>query len=318
MHLPRFAHYEPASVDDALRLLGEHSGARLLAGGTDLLVNMKHLVEQPDVLVSLSRVEGLRGISDEQGATVIGARTLLKEVQQHAGLQERFPALTKAASAVGSYRHQTMGTLGGNLCQNTRCRFFNQTWQWRSARALCYKAGGEHCHVMKKDGVCYSTYCGDVAPALLVLDAKVRVQGPGGTREVPLSDLYTGEGRHPVALAPTEMVTAVVIPAASANGRSTYEKHALRGSIDFPIVGTAVWRDDSSVRVAYTAVDRRPVRATALEEAMAGGALDEAAARESSALATKAATITRTTVQPVPFKRELMATLFVRGVRALA
>lgn len=318
MHLPRFAHYEPASVDDALRLLGEHPGARLLAGGTDLLVNMKHLVEQPETLVSLSRVDGLRGISDEQGATVIGARTTLKDVQQDARLQERFPALTMAASAVGSYRHQTMGTLAGNLCQNTRCRFFNQTWQWRSARALCYKAGGEHCHVMKKDGVCYSTYCGDVAPALLVLDAQVRVQGADGTRDLPLADLYTGEGRHPVALAPAEMITAIVLPASSANGRSTYEKHALRGAIDFPIVGTAVWRDDSSVRVGYTAVDRKPVRATALEEAMAGGAMDEAAAREVSALATKAATITRTTVQPVPFKRELMATLFVRGIRALA
>jgi 4-hydroxybenzoyl-CoA reductase subunit beta len=318
MHLPRFAHYEPASVDDALGLLTEHPGARLLAGGTDLLVNMKHLVEQPETLVSLSRVDGLRGISDEQGATVIGARTTLKDVQQDARLQERYPALTMAASAVGSYRHQTMGTLAGNLCQNTRCRFFNQTSQWRSARALCYKAGGEHCHVMKKDGVCYSTYCGDVAPALLVLDAQVRVQGTDGTRDLPLADLYTGEGRHPVALAPAEMITAIVLPASSANGRSTYEKHALRGAIDFPIVGAAVWRDDTSVRVAYTAVDRKPVRATALEEAMAGGALDEAAAREVSALATKAATITRTTVQPVPFKRELMATLFVRGIRALA
>ena len=318
MHLPRFAHHQAASVDDAVRLLGENPGARLLAGGTDLLVNMKHLVEQPEVLVSLAGVDGLRGVGEEQGATVIGARTTLKEVQQDAGLQAKFPALTKAASAVGSYRHQTMGTLAGNLCQNTRCRFFNQPWQWRSARPLCFKAGGEFCHVMKKDGVCYSTYCGDVAPALLVLDAKVRVQGPDGRREIPLGDLFTGEGKHPLALAPAEMVTAVVLPEASANGRSTYEKHALRGSIDFPIVGAAVWRDESGMRVAYTAVDRRPVRATELEAAMAGGALDESAAREASALATKAATITRTTVQPVPFKRELMATLFVRGVRALA
>ncbi len=212
-----------------------------------------------------------------------------------------------------------MGTLAGNLCQNTRCRFFNQTWQWRSARALCYKAGGEHCHVMKKDGVCYSTYCGDVAPALLVLDAKVRVQGAGGDARGAAERALHGRGQASArARRRPTMVTAIVLPAASANGRSTYEKHALRGSIDFPIVGTAVWRDDTSVRVAYTAVDRRPVRATALEEAMAGGALDEAAAREVSALATKAATITRTTVQPVPFKRELMATLFVRGVRALA
>src|SRR5680860_530848 len=138
MRLPQFSFYQPTTVDEAVEELQEKAGARLLRGGTELMVNMKH-----------------------RGATVIGALTTLKEVQNSTELQAEYPALVEAARSVGSYRHQTMGSLGGNVCQNTRCRFFNQTWNWRQARSLCYKAGGEDCHVMNKEGVCYSTYCGD-------------------------------------------------------------------------------------------------------------------------------------------------------------
>lgn len=316
MRLPTFTYYQPSTVEEALASLTGHPGARVLAGGTDLLVNMKHRVELPQTLVGLSQVDGLRGITRERDRTVIGARTTLKEIQQDATLAADFPALVQAARAVGSYRHQTMGTLAGNLCQNTRCRFFNQSLEWRSVRSLCYKAGGEHCHVMNKDGVCYSTYHGDVAPALLVLDAQVRIQGPGGVREIGLADLYSGEGATPLALAPADLVTAIVIPASSA-GPSAYKKHALRGAIDFPQVGAAVWRGDGAPRVAFTAVDRAPQRASALEAALAGAPFTEETLQAVASLSTKGATITRTTVIAVPHKRDLMAALFVRAARGL-
>lgn len=316
MRLPTFTYYQPSTVEEALASLTEHPGARILAGGTDLLVNMKHRVELPQTLVGLSQVDGLRGITRERDHMVIGARTTLKEIQQDATLAADFPALVQAARAVGSYRHQTMGTLAGNLCQNTRCRFFNQSLEWRSVRSLCYKAGGEHCHVMNKDGVCYSTYHGDVAPALLVLDAQVRIQGPGGVREIGLADLYSGEGATPLALAPADLVTAIVIPASSA-GPSAYKKHALRGAIDFPQVGAAVWRGDGAPRVAFTAVDRAPQRASALEAALAGAPFTEETLQAVASLSTKGATITRTTVIAVPHKRDLMAALFVRAARGL-
>jgi len=317
MRLPTFTYYQPSTVQEVLAALTEHPGARVLAGGTDLLVNMKHRVEQPQVLVGLGRVDGLRGIARERERTVIGARTTLKEIQQDGGLAADFPALVQAARAVGSYRHQTMGTLAGNLCQNTRCRFFNQSWEWRSVRSLCYKAGGEHCHVMNKDEVCYSTYSGDLAPALLVLDAVVRVEGLGGSREVPLADLYSGEGRTPLTLGPAEVVSAVVVPGASANGRSHYEKSSLRGSIDFPIVGAAVFRGESTVRVAFTAVDRRPVRAAALEAELDGEELTVDSITAAAPLAAKAGRVAKTTIHGVPYKRELMSALFTRAARAL-
>ncbi|MBI5014703.1 MAG: FAD binding domain-containing protein [Deltaproteobacteria bacterium] len=316
MHLPPFSHYQPASIEGAVRALAEHQGAKVLAGGTDLLVNMKHRVELPSALVSLSRIAELKGVRREGEATVIGAGTTLKEIQREEELGRKFPALVQAARAVGSYRHQTMGTLAGNLCQNTRCRFFNQSWQWRQARSLCFKAGGEDCHVIGRKNVCFCTYSGDVAPALLVLEGAVRVQGPQGIRQIPLAELYSGQGKSPLALGPSEVVTAVVIPEASA-GRSHYEKFALRGSIDFPVVGAAVWRGDAGVRIAFTAVDRAPVRALDLEEALRGQELTDAAIETAAALAGKVAKVAPTTVHPVAFKRELMARLFAKGLRAL-
>lgn len=321
MRLPKFEYYQPATLAETVAILAEVPGARPVAGGTDLLVNMKHRVEQPDALVSLSRVPGLTGVRSEDGATVIGGGTTLKQVQNDEGLKAKFPALTQAASVVGSYRHQTMGTLAGNLCQNTRCRYFNQSAEWRSVRALCYKAGGDYCHVMNKEGVCYCTYHGDTAAALLVLDAEVRIEGPGGVRQIPLADLYSGEGKAPIALGAAEVVTAVVIPESSAAGGSaggsTYLKHALRGAIDFPIVGAAVWRGGDSLRVAFTGVDRSPVRATTLEEALAGRAPSAETIAEAAPLAPKGATITRSTVQPGAFKRELMSALFTRAAGSL-
>ncbi|MDW7711046.1 MAG: FAD binding domain-containing protein [Deferrisomatales bacterium] len=318
MRLPPFSYLRPSDPGEAVRLLGASPGAKALAGGTDLLVNLKHRVEAPPALVPLKHLAELRGVREEAGATVIGGATTLKEIQRDESLARKFPALVQAAAAVGSYRHQTMGTLAGNLCQNTRCRFFNQSWEWRQARSLCFKAGGEDCHVVGRKGVCFSTYSGDVAPALLALGADVTVRGPAGARRMPLAELYSGEGRRPLSLGPAEIVTEVAIPAAAANGCSHYEKFSLRGAIDFPVVGVAAWRGDAAARVAFTAVDRAPVRAPGLEAALEGAAWTEASIGEAAALAPKAAKVVPTTMHPVGFKRELMATLAARALRALA
>jgi 4-hydroxybenzoyl-CoA reductase subunit beta len=317
MRLPKFSYCRPRRLEEAVQLLTEHPGARPLAGGTDLLVNMKHRVETPPTLVGLRGIAELHGIRHEPRGTRIGACVTLKEIQKDAQLGKEFPALVQAAMAVGSYRHQTMGTLAGNLCQNNRCRFFNQSWEWRQARSTCFKVGGEECHVIGRKGVCFSAYSGDVAPALLALDAQVHLQGPEASRQLPLADLYAGEGKVPLSLEPGEIVVAVEIPAA-ANGRSHYEKFALRGSIDFPIVGAAAWRGDAAVRVAFTAVDRAPVRAPDLEAALQGVELSEAAIAAAIPLAAKAAKPAPTTVHAVTYKRELMASLAARALRALA
>jgi CO/xanthine dehydrogenase FAD-binding subunit len=171
--------------------------------------------------------------------------------------------------------------------------------------------------VIGRKNVCFCTYSGDVAPAVLALDGAVRIQGPTGVREIPLGDLYSGKGESPLSVGPSEVVTAIVIPEAAAAGRSHYEKFALRGSIDFPVVGAAVWRGGAEVRVAFTAVDRAPVRARDVEEALRGEELTDAAVEKATALAAKAAKVAPTTVHPVAFKRELMSSLSTRGLRAV-
>jgi len=233
---------------------------------------MKHKVETPAVIVSLAAVPDRNYVKKADGAVRIGALTPLKRVYTDSFVAQKLPALAIAASSVGPYHHQTMGTLGGNLCQQTRCKFFNQSKWWRNSRPICFKAGGEMCHVAKKEHVCYSTYCGDVAPALLVLKAEVVLTGKAGVRQVPLESIYSGEGKTPLTLQQGELLTEIVIPEQAADGFSTYRKFANRGSIDFPIVGAAFWtsKKTGESRIGFTAVDRKPLRALQLEDFMKG------------------------------------------------
>ena len=158
MRLPKFDYKQPRTIHEACAILVDLPSAKVLAGGTDLLVNMKNRVENPPVIVSLKDLSDLKHVSKANGTLRIGALTPLKRVYSDPYVAQKFPALASAASSVGSYHHQVMGTIGGNLCQQTRCKFLNQSKWWRSFRALCFKAGGEMCHVAKKERVCYSTY----------------------------------------------------------------------------------------------------------------------------------------------------------------
>jgi 4-hydroxybenzoyl-CoA reductase subunit beta len=182
VRLPKFDYLAPAGLDEALKILAEEPEAKVLAGGTDLLVNMKHRVERPPVVVNLKRVEGLAGVRTENGDIRIGALTPLKALYSDPLIADGLPALARAASRVGSYHHQVMGTIGGNVCQQTRCKYYNQSSWWRSARPLCFKAGGEVCHVVGQDRVCYSHYCGDAAPALMASKWTICFPGRAGRR----------------------------------------------------------------------------------------------------------------------------------------
>jgi 4-hydroxybenzoyl-CoA reductase subunit beta len=318
MRLPRFEYEQPADLEAVIASLGSAPDAKVLGGGTDILVNMKHRVETPGRLVSLRYLDGLEGIRFEPQGAVIGARTTLKAIQEDVALALDYPGLVEAAAAVGSARHQAMGTLGGNLCQNTRCRFYNQTWQWRQARPLCYKAGGEECQAVHKKGACFAAYCGDVAPALLVLEARVRSAGPQGAREFPLAELYTGDGNRALALVPGEVVTEVLLPAESASNTAAYEKFANRGSIEFPVVGCAAWLKDGRARVAFTGVNQAPVRASELEAELEGVSLTPEAIAAAAAVAGKSARVYPTGLYTGPQKRELMRAMSARLLARLA
>ena len=317
MRLPKFDYVEPSSIKDASSILFDDPKAKILAGGTDLVVNMKHRVEVPSVIVNIKRISKLDLIEQKNGAIRIGALASLKSIYRNPLIEEKLPALALAASSVGSYHHQSMGTIGGNICQQNRCKFFNQSKWWRSSRQPCFKVGGEICHVVNKKRICYSSYCGDVAPALLVLNAKVRLESNTGVREPFLEDLFSGDGKAPLNLKRGEILTEVTIPEEAVSGFSIYMKSANRESIDFPIVGMALWAsmESKEVRVSFTAVDRRPVRAKSVENFLRGKDLSEETLEEAVGLASKEATTVKTSIYSPSYKRKIVGLLLKSGLK---
>ncbi len=317
MRLPKFEYCEPKDLKEAVSILQNEPSAKILAGGTDLLVNMKHKVECPATIVNIKGISGLEYIKQDNGTLRIGALTTLKSLYMKPIISEKLPGLAAAAAAVGSYHHQAMGSLAGNICQQNRCKFFNQSLQWRSSRPTCYKAGGEICHVVNKKEICYSSYCGDVAPALLVLNAKIVLRGPEGSREIALEDFFSGDGKAPLGLKRTEILTEIVVPGEAMQGVSSYIKFANRESIDFPILGTAFWAsmDNKEYRVAFTAVDRKPLRGQQVETFLKGKDLSEACINDASDLAAREAKPVKTSVYSPSYKRRLMGLLLKEALR---
>jgi 4-hydroxybenzoyl-CoA reductase subunit beta len=259
-------------------------------------------------VVNIKKVSGLDFIEQDGGTLKIGALTPLKKIYATSLVKEKVPALAQAASSVGSYHHQSMGTLGGNICQQNRCMYFNQSQWWRSARPTCYKAGGEICHVVNKKEICYSSYCGDVATALLVLNAKVTLESNGKARDVPLELFFSGDGKTPLGLKKGEILTEVTIPEEAMKGFSTYIKFANRESIDFPIVGHAFWAsaEGKEYRVSFTGVDKKPLRAPNVEASMRGKDLNPQVVEEASRLTPKEAKPVKNSVYSPSYKRRMM------------
>lgn len=316
MRLPKFEYFEPEDLKAAVSILQKAPAAKILAGGTDLLVNMKHRVECPPVLVNIKRIADLDYIRQDNGDIRIGALTPLKRLQADSLVVDNFPGLARAASAVGSYHHQVMGTLAGNICQQNRCMYFNQSKWWRSSRPTCYKAGGEICHVAKKKEVCYSAYSGDMAPALMVINARIVLAGLNGSREIPIDDFFSGDGKAPLIKAPAEILSEIIIPKAPVGGISSYAKFANRDSIDFPIVGAAFWafENEKQYRVAFTAVDRKPVRGKPAEDFLNGKKLSAENVKAASDLAAKSAKPLKTSVYAPSHKRRMMGLLLQNAV----
>ena len=311
MRLPKFEYFEPKDISEAVSTLQKEPKARIFAGGTDLLVNMKHRVECPPAVVNIKRIADLNYIRRDNGNVRIGALVTLKRLYMSDLVKDNLPGLGRAAASVGSYHHQVMGTVGGNICQQNRCKYFNQSKWWRSSRPTCFKAGGEICHVVNKEEICYSTYCGDLAPALLALNAGLKLVGGSGEREIPVQELFSGNGKAPLNLAGAEILTEIVIPAASINGDLNYFKFANRDSIDFPIVGTAFWASaaEKQYRVAFTGVDRRPLRGQKIEAFLQGRELSEENIKAACELAAKEAGPVKTSVYSPAHKRKMMGLL---------
>lgn len=241
LRLPAFDVVSPESVEGVVMALAR-PGARLVAGGTDLLPNLKHRLDHPPVLVSLARVRGLDHITVDRPAGVlrIGAGVTLTAVSEHPEVTSRFSSLAHAAGIVASPLLRNMGTLGGNVHLDTRCRYVNQTEFWRGAIGGCLKSGGTVCHVVPGGQSCVAAMSSDCVPVLTTLEATVHLTGPAGERDVPIAEYYDTDGISHVKKDPQELCTEIRVPLPAGPWRTAYRKWTVRDSIDFPLVSVAM------------------------------------------------------------------------------
>jgi len=324
----------PKTLDEAIAARAAHHTSKPLGGGTDLVVNIRRGIVAPPVLIDMTRVAETRAIEVDAQGIEIGASVKLSEIAEHPHIIAHYPVLAQAAAHIAGPTHRNMGTVGGNLCLDTRCIYYNQSEWWRSANHDCLKTTGTICHVAPKSrGVCFATFSGDLAAALLTLDAEVDIAGPQGRRSIPLAQLYIGfarqdvsvsetqgDGKFYLSLRPGEIVTAV--RAKNTLGlRSAYDKIRIRRSIEYPVAGVAVAlkREGdclTDLRIGFTGTNPRPVRLAGTAE-LCGGGIDERVIKGLDALVRDQIMPMKTTFTPGHYRRRVAGVLARRLVTRL-
>ena len=332
--LPDFRVLNPATLDEAVAATAAHADAKPLGGGTDLVVNIRRGIVAPKVLIDMTRVRELHAIKADAQGLELGASVTLAEIAAHPAIVEHYPVVARAAAHIAGPTHRNMGTVGGNLCLDTRCIFYNQSEWWRDANNHCLKTSGTMCHVAPKSrGVCFATFAGDLAPALLTLGAEVDIAGPSGQRTIPLNRLYIGfarqdvpvtetqgDGKYYLSLRPGEIVTAV--RAKNTPGlRSAYDKIRIRKSIEYPVAGVAVAlkreRDTlAELRIAFTGTNPRPVLLEGTAN-LCGGPLDARVIKDLDALVRDQIMPMKTTFTPGHYRRRVAGVLARRLLKRL-
>jgi 4-hydroxybenzoyl-CoA reductase subunit beta len=320
--LPSFQLLRPRTLDDAIALMATHEGeVRIVAGGTDLLPSMKQKLFTPPHVLDLRGVNELRGIHSANGGAEIGALTTLSAIEHSPLIRKDYPVLYQAAKTVASPVLRNMGTIGGNLCLDTRCLWYNQSLLWRQSCGFCLKKDGDLCHVAPGGTFCWATFSGDTPPALLCLGAEVEIAGPNGVRRTALSEFYVNDGIVRLHLAPNEIVTRVHLPESSAGWRGSYRKLRVRGSIDYPLAGVAVALKMRSgrvedARVAITAVNPAPFLVKDADAHLVGAVPSEELAELIADLAASTAKPLTTSALTPEYRREMVRVLAKRAVLA--
>jgi len=277
LRLHPYRYHRPKRLSDAIALLEEHEGdAMPIAGGTDLVPNMKHRLFTPGHLVALRAVEEMRGIRSTADEVRIGACESLDDVAHDPAVLEAFPALAAAAELVSGPQLRRVGTIGGNICLDTRCTYYNQTLFWRKALGYCLKKDGDDCHVIKGGTRCVAAHSADMPPVLMVLDAVLEVAGPKGQREIAIDEFFTSDGIWNRAMDRDELLVAIRVPRPPEGTRVAFQKLRSRKAIDFPLANLAarVGRDEagrvSELRVVASAMGSYPRKVGKVEEAALG------------------------------------------------
>jgi 4-hydroxybenzoyl-CoA reductase subunit beta len=297
----------------------------VVSGGTDLYANMKQRLFTPKVLIGLRPLTTLRFIRyNERDGLEIGALTTLTDIAESDVVRKHYRALAEAAAVISTPQLRNMGTIGGNVCLDTRCNYYNQNLDWRQAIGYCMKKDGEICRVAPKSRVCVAVNSSDTAPVLQAFGARLRLVGPRGERDVPIADFFLNDGIRAWAKQPDEIITMVNIPPSKAMTRSVYRKLRLRNSFDFPILGVAAVLEMTDVgtcsgaRVVLNAVAPKPMEAPLAAAALVGTDLNPAALDAAAEAAYTVGKPLDNTSGSIPYRKRMLRVFARRAFEACA
>jgi 4-hydroxybenzoyl-CoA reductase subunit beta len=321
-YMPNFQLHRPTSPEEAIKLLNEEPEVRLVAGGTDMIVNVRRGIEQPRNLIDISSINQLKEIKESNDGLRIGAAVTLNQLATTALIKNNYPAIAEAAASVAGGTHQQYGTLGGNLCLDTRCLFYNQSEWWRQSNDYCMKERGDICHVAPGGKRCFAAFSGDIAPAMLIYLAEVELLSSKGIRRIPLAEMYQNDGMNHLTLAPDELVSVIHLPRTLYGSPSRYEKVRIRGSIDFPLAGAAVRLKMNSgkveeISIALTGVNPFPQVIKGTNEYIGKALNDEDLDTLRDSVRKQAKPMKTTTVAPW-YRRRVIGALTRRLIKELA
>ena len=325
MRLPAFAYAAPRNAAEAVKILAvEGPDAEIVAGGTDLYPNMKRRQREPRMVVSLRRIEGLKGLVwGDDGSLHVGASTTLRELERDRRVREELPGLRESVVSISTPVLRNMGTIGGNVCLDTRCYYLNQSFEWRRAIDHCLKCGGDTCWTAPGGTRCWAVNSADTVPVMMALGAKYRLLGPDGEREIDAAAMYDiDDGREWLTRRPGELLTAIVIPPQGA-ARCSYRKLRRRDAFDFPVLGVAarVERDNGTVTgasIVLNAVGPAPVVCDAAAGALVGSRLCDDTIREAALLAPRAAKPLDNTDHMPSYRKRMIRVFVGRALKELA
>jgi len=241
MSLPKFEYLSPPDVKAACAALRQYDGQiAVYAGGTELLMHLKRRLKVPRYLLSLKNLTELRTLRYEQDSVfVVGAMCSLENLAANKQVQSKLVALAQAASQVASPQIRNMATIGGNICLDTRCWYYDRSKDWRKTFPPCFKAGGDQCHVVKGGRQCYALFQADTVPSLLALKAKLRLVSTEGERMIPIDEFYSGLGEAPNRVSNNELLVEIHVPKPPPYSNTAYIKYRIRDAIEFPVFGVA-------------------------------------------------------------------------------
>lgn len=325
MRLPKFELLQPKSLEEACAMAEAADGnGKVLAGGTDLLPVMKLRGIVPHQVINLKGISELRYVESSSEGLRIGSLTGLDTQEENRQVRATHPLLAEAVGQVASYQLRNMATIGGNVCLDSKCWYFNQSQQWWKSRDLCFKRGGDRCYVVKGGDYCHALSCADTVPALMVMGAQLRLVSSRGERLVAVEDFYTGDGRSVNVLQPGEVLAEIIIPPQPAGSGWAFIKKSYRGVVDFALVDVAVRLSldpdgtCTEARIALNAVAPRPLRAAGAEETLQGQKLELEIIRQAAERAAAEARPVSSIWTSVYYRRRLIRVLTQRALEQAA